>query len=186
MKWDTIRIHYVMLLRASGRTQAAVAAAGKLSGQNAISKLVRSRTRGPSVETFTKAVHGLGLTLAAFFAGLDDAAAGKPSVAARIAALERALAHAQHATSSSKRPHGQTLSESLAGTATDQRFVAALVHEAFQHALAEVAAQHGVVLPGGGDAAGGRVGPHRHARPQDDSEPTRRGSTARRRIEQRP
>lgn len=74
MTWDKIRARYTTLLVASGRTQHEVAAAGGLSGQNAISKLVANTKRGPSVETFIRAVHGLGIPLSTFFAALEASA----------------------------------------------------------------------------------------------------------------
>ena len=75
LDWDTIRQHYLARLavaRRRGLTQQAVAAAGQLSGQNAISKLIANRNLGPSVDTFAKAVAGLGLSLSAFFAELES------------------------------------------------------------------------------------------------------------------
>lgn len=188
MKWDKIRAHYVVLLNASGRTQEAVARAGRLPGQNAISKLIRTRKRGPSVETFARAVHGLGLTLAAFFAGLDDADKSTPSMAVRLAALERTLAHLQHGrfpvavgggvTKGST--HGETLSVALVGTQKDHAFVSALVSEAVNRALAEVAASHGLVLPGIVITPLDGLGPPLGAGRPDDSTPTRRGRASRR------
>jgi transcriptional regulator with XRE-family HTH domain len=71
MDWTTIRTQYRALLRQSGVTQADVARRGGLSGQNAISKLLANTHRGPSVETFIKAVDGLGLSLAEFFAAIE-------------------------------------------------------------------------------------------------------------------
>jgi transcriptional regulator with XRE-family HTH domain len=66
MDWPTIRNHYIALLRKSGDTQTAVARRGGLSGQNAISKLLANNHRGLTLETFAKAVDGLGLSLAEF------------------------------------------------------------------------------------------------------------------------
>jgi transcriptional regulator with XRE-family HTH domain len=74
MTWEEIRARYAALLVASGATQHAVAAAGGLSGQNAISKLVANTKRGPSVETFIRAVQGLGIPLSTFFAALETPA----------------------------------------------------------------------------------------------------------------
>jgi transcriptional regulator with XRE-family HTH domain len=72
--WEQIRRHYAARLadaRRRGFTQKAVATAGKLSGQNAISKLLANENLGPSVETFVKAVTGLGLTVSEFFAEIE-------------------------------------------------------------------------------------------------------------------
>jgi hypothetical protein len=76
MEWDRIRMHYAALLAAAQKrdptvTQESVAAAGGLARQNAISKLLANNNMGPSVETFVRAVKGLGITPAAFFADLD-------------------------------------------------------------------------------------------------------------------
>jgi transcriptional regulator with XRE-family HTH domain len=93
MNWDTIRAHYAALLAESGRTQHAVAVAGGLSGQNAISKLLANTKRGPSVETLVRAVIGLGVPLSVFFAALEDVPATPASpVSDRLRDLEQALA----------------------------------------------------------------------------------------------
>jgi transcriptional regulator with XRE-family HTH domain len=75
MHWDLIRRHYAARLATAQRqgvTQQAVATAGQLSGQNAISKLLANHNLGPSVETFVKAVTGLGLDVSAFFAEIEQ------------------------------------------------------------------------------------------------------------------
>jgi len=57
-----------------GLTQADVAQGGGLSGQNAVSKLMDNETDGgPRIETVLRAIHGLGLTPAAFFTQLEQA-----------------------------------------------------------------------------------------------------------------
>jgi transcriptional regulator with XRE-family HTH domain len=74
LDWPRIRTHYTAHLaaaRKAGQTQQMIARAGGLR-QNAISKLQRNHNQGPSVETFVKAVHGLGLTLADFFGELES------------------------------------------------------------------------------------------------------------------
>jgi transcriptional regulator with XRE-family HTH domain len=75
MNWDRIRRHYAARLadaRRQGLTQQAVATAGQLAGQNAISKLIANRNLGPSVETFVKAVLGLGIDVSEFFAEIEQ------------------------------------------------------------------------------------------------------------------
>lgn len=77
MNWERIRRHYAARLadaRRQGVTQQAVAIAGQLSGQNAISKLLANRNLGPSVETFVKAVIGLGVDVSDFFAEIEQQA----------------------------------------------------------------------------------------------------------------
>jgi transcriptional regulator with XRE-family HTH domain len=74
LTWELIRTHYAALLteaRRAGVTQDAVARAGQLPGQNAISKLLANHNLGPSVETFIKAVRGLGKEVSEFFAELE-------------------------------------------------------------------------------------------------------------------
>lgn len=76
MDWSSIRDHYATRLdeaKRAGETQESVAEAGGLSGQNAISKLLRNQNMGPSVETFIKAVLGLGMPVSAFFAEVERA-----------------------------------------------------------------------------------------------------------------
>ena|ERR1700741_4370582 len=100
MTWETIRAHYAALLveaRRKGLTQDAIAQAGQLPGQNAISKLLRNQNLGPSVETFIKAVRGLGKDVSTFFAEIEQGgsiASAPPeekSLADRIRDLEVAL-----------------------------------------------------------------------------------------------
>ena len=74
MEWKTIRAHYEREFTAAkrrGLTQAKVAKAGGLKGQNDISRLLANDTLGPQVETFVRAVEGLGLSLSAFFAQIE-------------------------------------------------------------------------------------------------------------------
>jgi len=75
-EWSTVRDYYTELLAEQkeqhGRMQADVAAAGGLSGQNAISKIISNYHLGPSVETFLKAIVGLGLLPSAFFLQLEQ------------------------------------------------------------------------------------------------------------------
>jgi transcriptional regulator with XRE-family HTH domain len=73
MDWPHIRDHYIRLFKIADRTQDEVAKAAKLSGQNAISRLLANEKLGPSVETFIKAILGLGITPSQFFAALEQA-----------------------------------------------------------------------------------------------------------------
>lgn len=71
MTWREILVVWDELYeaaKAEGVTQATVAARGGLSAQNVISKMTANRNLGPQVETFVRAVEGLGLTPSAFFA----------------------------------------------------------------------------------------------------------------------
>lgn len=73
-----IRTHYTTLYegkRREGVTQRQIADRGGLSGPNPISKLLANEFLGPSVETFVRAVHGLGYDIAGFFATMDRGAA---------------------------------------------------------------------------------------------------------------
>lgn len=90
MEWKDIRAHYERAFRAArrrGLTQAKVAEAGGLKGQNVISKLLQNETKGPQVETFVKAVQGLGIPVSTFFAQIEQ-----PRMAADI---QHALAFAR-------------------------------------------------------------------------------------------
>lgn len=104
MDWERVRAHYARRFEASQSTQQDVAAAGQLPGQSAIQKLIANRKRGPSVETFLKAVLGLGITVSTFFAELEappptpitEPSSQPPfdpsSILDRLRDLERALA----------------------------------------------------------------------------------------------
>jgi transcriptional regulator with XRE-family HTH domain len=80
--WPALRNHYVALWRASGLSQAEVARRGGLSGNNAISRLIVNAKLGPSVANFMKAVHGLGLSLVDFLAGVEESHGATPSLTA--------------------------------------------------------------------------------------------------------
>ena len=111
LAWPRMRNHYAALLaaaRARGLTQAKVAAAGGLRGQNTISKLLSNRNQGPAAEIFVKAIHGLGKTVSAFFAELEY----EQSVLDRLHHLETALVAVAPASSAARpaldspgRPH---------------------------------------------------------------------------------
>jgi transcriptional regulator with XRE-family HTH domain len=68
--WRQIREHYARALQQSTRNQVRVAEAGELQ-QSAVSKLLANSRLGPSVETFVRAVEGLGMPLSEFFASLE-------------------------------------------------------------------------------------------------------------------
>jgi len=114
MEWETIRTRYALLLaeaRRAGVTQKSIAERGHLTGQNAISKLLANKNLGPSVETFVRAVQGLGLEVSEFFATIErEAASSAPPSAAdktpldRIEDLERALGVIAASSSSSLPP----------------------------------------------------------------------------------
>jgi hypothetical protein len=99
MHWPVIRDHFAARLKASGATQQQVAQAGQLHAQTAISKLLDNEKRGPSVETFVRAVHGLGMTCTAFFAELEQQTPPAPPLPPvdptllldRLTAVEQAL-----------------------------------------------------------------------------------------------
>lgn len=90
--WTAIRAHYAALLKQSDYTQAEVARRGGLAGQNVISRLLANTRRGPSVETLTRAIAGLGMSTADFFASLEAHRPGPRSLSARVEALEIAIA----------------------------------------------------------------------------------------------
>jgi transcriptional regulator with XRE-family HTH domain len=54
-----------------GITQKMIAARGGLTGQNLLSRLLTNRKLGPSVDTFLKAISGLGKPLSVFFAEVE-------------------------------------------------------------------------------------------------------------------
>lgn len=71
VEWKTIRSAFVRLR--GTRTQAQIAKAGDLY-QSDISKLESNDNLGPVVETFVKAVAGLGMTVSEFFRQIEDLA----------------------------------------------------------------------------------------------------------------
>lgn len=79
MDWALIRMHFATLHAAAGLTQKAIAERGGLAGQNAISKLLNNTNLGPSVDTFVRALVGLGQSPAAFFAEVEALARGADS-----------------------------------------------------------------------------------------------------------
>jgi hypothetical protein len=64
MHWKVVRATYARLM--GTRTQGEIAHAANVP-QNYISRVINNHNRGPNVETFLKAVVGLGLTPAQFF-----------------------------------------------------------------------------------------------------------------------
>jgi transcriptional regulator with XRE-family HTH domain len=89
--WTVIRKHYAALLHDSGLSQQEVARRGGLKRNNGISRLLKNTKRGPSVDTLTKAVDGLGLSLGEFFAGIEESRPGAQPLSARVDAIEIAL-----------------------------------------------------------------------------------------------
>lgn len=79
LTWNQVRAEYARRFAEAqareGATQESVAQRGGLKNQNAISKLLTNTKRGPSVDTFLKAVGGLGFTLTTFLATLEESAA---------------------------------------------------------------------------------------------------------------
>jgi transcriptional regulator with XRE-family HTH domain len=81
MTWSQIRTQYERAFRVArgrGETQTTIALRGGLLSprtgrpqQNQISKILSSRSKGPSVETFVRAVEGLGVSVSAFFAAVE-------------------------------------------------------------------------------------------------------------------
>lgn len=74
MRWMEIRKQYAELyaeFKKNGGNQQDVAERGGLSDQSAISKLVNNENLGPAVETFVRAVEGLGITVSSFFRRIE-------------------------------------------------------------------------------------------------------------------
>lgn len=80
-------------------TQAAVARRGGLADQKIVSTLLSNDNLGPQVETFIRAIEGLGLTPSAFFASLEGGTSaslngGTPDKnRAGVTSPDRAIAH---------------------------------------------------------------------------------------------
>jgi transcriptional regulator with XRE-family HTH domain len=74
MEWKALRAHYERLFqqkRRSGDTQQSIANRGGIR-QNDISRLLsQTDGLGPRVETFTKAIEGLGVPVSQFFAEIE-------------------------------------------------------------------------------------------------------------------
>src|SRR5262252_6569946 len=75
MTWPEIRAYYVQQVNARQLTQESIARRGGLRRQNLVSRMLTNQQRGPTVDTFIRAIYGLGLTPAAFFAEVEAAAA---------------------------------------------------------------------------------------------------------------
>src|SRR3954466_14007681 len=81
MEWKQIRATYERVFnnaKRGGATQESVAKAGGLRRQNAISKLLMNETLGPQVETFVRAVEGLGMSVSEFFALVERSQTSAP------------------------------------------------------------------------------------------------------------
>ena len=71
MTWRIVRDHYAVLFAAAkraGATQASVAEAGGISGQNVISRMLWNDRGGPSVDIFLRALRGIEMDPVTFFA----------------------------------------------------------------------------------------------------------------------
>jgi transcriptional regulator with XRE-family HTH domain len=66
--------------------------------QNQISKILSSRTRGPSVETFVRAVEGLGISVSSFFSAIETGETDVllAQIAARQTDADNLVAEAMH------------------------------------------------------------------------------------------
>ena len=86
MEWERVRAHYERAFEASGLTQAEVARRGgfrrRTNAQNAISKLLANRKKGPSVATLIGAIEGLGLSPVQFFNQIENDEPATPGLAA--------------------------------------------------------------------------------------------------------
>jgi transcriptional regulator with XRE-family HTH domain len=121
MTWLEIRAHFIALHARSeaGVTQREIAERGGIKGQNSVSRLLANDKLGPSVETFVRAVEGLGLSVAQFFAEMEHAGSAS-TVAEPIAAsatdrlhrIERALEALSIAFSSSPSPSSNRFASS--------------------------------------------------------------------------
>lgn len=74
-EWRVIREHFARTLETvrdeRRMPQVAIAESGGIR-QNLVSRLLKNRKRGPSVETFLRALKGLGVKPSEFFAALED------------------------------------------------------------------------------------------------------------------
>lgn len=75
MDWATIREAFIAARKARGLTQEQVAGIR----QGMVSKLETNKNLGPTVAVFVKAVHGIGMSLSAFFAQLEGGSDAKLS-----------------------------------------------------------------------------------------------------------
>jgi transcriptional regulator with XRE-family HTH domain len=125
MTWLEIRAHFIALHARSeaGVTQREIAERGGIKGQNSVSRLLANDKLGPSVETFVRAVEGLGLSVAQFFVGMEHAgsastlaepiaAAEEASATDRLHRIERALEALSIAFSSSPSPSSNRFASS--------------------------------------------------------------------------
>ena len=70
-RWNTIR-PLRGKTKAHGATQQTVAAHGGLAGQNAISRMLDNKNRGPNVEIFVRSLIGMGVKPSDFFLAIED------------------------------------------------------------------------------------------------------------------
>lgn len=80
--WRVIRAHFARRLEAAqdtrGLSQTTIAESGGIN-QNLVSKLLKNYNRGPSVQTFVRALKGLGVKPSEFFAELEGGAPPTPT-----------------------------------------------------------------------------------------------------------
>jgi hypothetical protein len=88
MEWLQIREHYERAFRHAGGNQTTVAKAGGLKKPNLVGKFLnnKKKTKGPAVETFIRAVLGLGLPPSEFFRTLEQHVQGAPEDAINVKA----------------------------------------------------------------------------------------------------
>lgn len=70
LTWKAVRDYYAACFTALRETQKHVASVGGL-GQSSVQKLLKNERYEPSVETFIRALYGIGMTPAQFFALLE-------------------------------------------------------------------------------------------------------------------
>lgn len=96
MDWLSLRDAYKVLFLAAkqhGETQETIAQRGGLKRQNTISKMLQNRNLGPQVETFIRAIEGLGLKPSAFFKATEEKSSTEVITAKELAALVREFPH---------------------------------------------------------------------------------------------
>ena len=72
MTWLQIRAHFKRVMKERQLNQTQIARRGGWSNNSAISKLLVNDNLGPEVQTFARAVDGLGMSLSEFFVSLEQ------------------------------------------------------------------------------------------------------------------
>jgi transcriptional regulator with XRE-family HTH domain len=184
MDWERIRAHYERYFEASGRTQQEVADAGQLPEQSAIQKLLANRKRGPSVETFVKAIRGLGLDVSTFFAELEAQPPQihrEPSSPQAIAlSIHDRLRHLEHmlAASAAAAAHGRSHELSSISNPSSVVHIATQIDECFKQLVTARFETFRVELERSADHVAASVDAHRGV----DPPVPRAGARDRRRI----